>query len=217
MRLREPLDALRVVRRAIRDGWDALFVVGALNLAWLGLSLTVVFLPPATVALFESMDELSSGRIPGLREFFGYVRRRFIGAWVWAIWAIAGLTIISVNVRYWNDTGGSLAWLSAAFAVIGVLFGVSLLYVWPFVFRQSEGGLVRAIRNSVLAVLAAPVFAISLAVALVAIVAVSAILILPLAVFLTALLGLIASHAVTDRLRAFGKLPPRPSVEEPGD
>ena len=214
MRLREPIAALGVVRRAIRDGWDGLFVVGALNLAWLGLSVTVILMPPATVALFESMDELASGRTPGLREFFVFVRRRFVRAWIWALWSIAGLTIVWVNVRYWNDTGGSLVWLSAAFAVIGVLFGVSLLFVWPFMFRQSEGGLVRAIRNSILAVLAAPLFAITLAFATVAIVAVSAILILPLAVFLTALVGLIATHAVTDRLRAFGKLPPRTAVDE---
>ena len=217
MRLGEPVAALRAVRRAIRDGWDALFVVGALNVAWLGLSVTVILLPPATVALFESMDELASGRTPGLREYFGFVRRRFIRAWLWALWAIAGMTVASVNIQYWSDTGGSLVWLSAASAVIGVLFSVSVLYVWPFLFRQTEGGLVRAIRNSILAVLAAPLFALTLAVAIVALVAVSAILILPLAVFLTALLGLIATHAVTDRLRAFGKLPERASLEEPGD
>jgi uncharacterized membrane protein YesL len=217
MRLREPLDAVRVVLRALRDGWDALFIVGALNLAWLGLSLTVVLLPPATVALFESMDELSSGRAPGFREFLGAVRRRFIGAWVWALWALAGLIVASVNVRYWYDTGGSLSWLSAVFAILAVLFGVSLLYVWPFVFRQTEGGLIRAIRNSILAVLAAPLFALSLSAAIVLIVVASAVLILPLAVFLTALLGLIATHAVSDRLRAFGKLPPRASLEEPRD
>jgi uncharacterized membrane protein YesL len=214
MRLGEPAAALRAVSRAIRDGWDALFVVGALNLAWLGLSVTVILLPPATVALFESMDELASGRTPGLREYFGFVRRRFIRAWLWAIWALAGITVASVNVRYWNDTGGSLVWLSAASAVIGVLFGVSVLYVWPFVFRQTEGGLGRAIRNSILAVLAAPLFALTLAVTIVALAAMSAVLILPLAVFLTALLGLIASHAVTDRLRAYGKLPPRAAVDD---
>jgi uncharacterized membrane protein YesL len=214
MRLGEPLAALRVVRRAIRDGWDALFVVGALNLAWLALSVTVVLLPPATVALFESMDELASGRTPGLREYFAFVRRRFLRAWIWALWAIAGITIASVNVQYWNDTSGSFVWLSAASAVIGLLFAVSLLYVWPFLFRQTEGGLGRAIRNSILAVLAAPLFALTLALAIAVLVAVSAILILPLAVFLTALLGLISTHAVTDRLRAFGKLEPRAAVDE---
>jgi uncharacterized membrane protein YesL len=211
---REPPDAARVIRRSVRDGWDALFIVGALNLAWLALSLTVILLPPATVALFESMDGLASGRTPDVRDFFGSIRRRFVGAWVWALWAVAGLTIALVNVRYWNDTGGSLAWLSAAFVVLGALFAVSVLFVWPFVFRQTEGGLGRAIRNSVLAVLAAPLYALSLALLMVALVAISAVLILPLAFFLMALVGLVASHAVTDRLRAFGKLPARPSIDE---
>lgn len=214
MMWREPLDAVRVVRAALRDGWDDLIVVGVLNLAWLGLSVTIILLPPATVALFESMDELASGSSPGVRDFLGAVRRRFLGAWLWAVWAIAGITVATVNVRYWGDSGGSLVWVSAAFAVLGLLFGMSLLYVWPFVFRQPEGGLVRAIRNSILTVLAAPLFAISLAIILVLVVAVSAVLILPLAVFTSGLLGLIASRAVNDRLRAFGKLPPRPGAEE---
>jgi len=214
VRWREPLDAVRVVRAALRDGWDALIVVGALNLVWLGLSLTIILLPPATVALFESMDELASGRGPGVRDFLGAVRRRFLGAWLWAVWAMAGMTIVTVNVRYWGDSGGALVWVAAAFAVLGMLFGISLLYVWPFVFRQQEGGLVRAIRNSILTVLAAPLFAVSLAILLVLVVAVSAVLILPLAVFTSGLLGLIATQAVTDRLRVFDKLPPRPAVEE---
>jgi uncharacterized membrane protein YesL len=214
MRWREPLDAVRVVRAALRDGWDALFVVAVLNLAWLGLSLTIVLFPPATVALFESMDELASGRIPGPRDFLGAVRRRFLGAWLWALWAIAGMTVVTVNVRYWGDAGGALVWVAATFVVLGLLFGVSLLYVWPFVFRQQDGGLLRAIRNSILTVLAAPLFAISIAVIVVLVVALSAVVILPLAVFTSGLLGLIATRAVTERLRAFGKLPPRPAVDE---
>jgi hypothetical protein len=91
---------------------------------------------------------------------------------------------------------------------------VSVLYVWPFVFLQSEGGLARAIRNAVLAVLAAPLFALSLSILLVLVVVIGVVLILPIAVFLSSLVGLISSHAVTDRLRAFGKLPPRASVED---
>lgn len=214
MRWREPLDAVRVVRMSLRDAWDALIAVAPLNLAWLGLSLTVVFLPPATAALFESMHELASGRDPGIRDFFGSVRRRFVDAWLWALWASAGLSLVGVNVRLRDDVSEPIAWLSAAFVVLGVLFGMSLLYVWPFVLLQPDGGLIRAIRNSILAVLAAPLFAVTLAVLLVVSVAASAVLILPLAVVTPGLIGLAASHAVTDRLRAFGKLPPRTSHDD---
>lgn len=214
MRWREPFDAVRVMRSSLGDAWDALIAVAPLNLAWLGLGLTVVLLPPATAALFESMHELASGRSPGIRDFLGSVRRRFVAAWLWALWASAGLTVVGVNVRFDGDARGPVAWLSAVFVVLGVLFSVSLLYVWPFVLLQPDGGLIRAIRNSILAVLAAPLFAVTLAVLLVVSVAASAVLILPLAVVTPGLIGLTASHAVTDRLRAFGKLPPRPSHDD---
>jgi uncharacterized membrane protein YesL len=211
VRWREPLDAVRVMRRSLRDAWDALVAVAPINLAWVGLSLTVILFPPATAALFESMHELASGRSPGIRDFVGAVRRRFVGGWAWALWGAAGLTIVGLNVRFDPDLTDPRAWLSAAIAVIGILFGVSLLYVWPFVFLQPEGGLRRAIRNSLLTTLAAPLFAIVLALLLAVVVAVGAVLILPLALVIPGLICLVASHAVSDRLRAWSKLPPRPA------
>lgn len=215
MRWREPLDAVRVVQRSLRDAWDALIAIAPINLAWAGLGLTVVLLPPATAALFESMHELASGRSPGIRDYIGSVRRRFVDGWAWALWGTAGLTIVGLNVRLDLDPTEPRAWLSAAVAVLGILFGVSVLYVWPFLLLQPEGGLRRAIRNSLLAALAAPLFAVVLAILLALIVAASAVLILPLALVVPGLICLVASHAVTGRLRAWGKLPPRPSEEEP--
>jgi len=211
VRWHEPRDAIRVVRRSLRDAWDALVAVAPINLSWAGLSLTIVLLPPATAALFESMHELASGSSPGLREYIGAVRRRLVDGWVWALWAAAGLTIVGVNVRLYPDPTDPRAWLSAAIAVLGILFGVSVLYVWPFMLLQPGGGLFRAIRNSVLAVLAAPLFAVVLAVLLLLILAVGAVLILPLVLVLPGLVCLVASHAVTDRLRLWTKLPPRPT------
>jgi hypothetical protein len=45
-------------------------------------------------------------------------------------------------------------------------------------------------------------------------VAFSAVLIVPLALVVPGLIGLVASHAVTDRLRAFGRLPRRPAADQ---
>lgn len=213
MRWGEPLAAVRVIRRSLRDAWDALIAVAPINLAWAGLGLTIVLLPPATAALFESMHELASGRSPGIREYVGAVRRRLVDGWVWALWSAAGLTIVGVNVRLYPDPTDPRAWLSAAVAVIGILFAVSVLYVWPLLLLQPDGGLLRAIRNSILATLAAPLFAIVLAILLALSFAAGAVLILPLVLVLPGFICLVASHAVTDRLRAWGKLPPRPSAE----
>lgn len=213
-RWREPLEAIRVVRRSLGDAWDALIAVGAINLIWLGLALTIVLLPAATAALFESMHELAAGRSPGIRDYLGFVRRRFFIGWVWAAWAAAVITIVGANIGFHADPAGGPSWLSAVFVVLGVLLGVSLLYVWPFVFLQPDASIVRAIRNSLLLVLAAPLFALSLAGLTVLLLAVSAVLVLPLAVVAPSLVCLIASHAVTDRLRAFGRLPARGAMDE---
>lgn len=213
MRWREPLDAVGVIRRSLRDAWDALIAVAPINLAWAGLSLTLVLFPPATAGLFESMGELAAGRTPGLREYIGAVRRRLVDGWAWALWGVAGLTILAVNVRLYPDPTDPRAWLSAAVAVLAVLFGMSVLYVWPLLLLQPGGGLLRAIRNSILVALGAPLFAIVVAALLALLVAVGAVLILPLVLVIPGLICLVASHAVTDRLRAWGKLPPRPTVE----
>lgn len=214
MKWRQPLDALVVVRSALRDAWDGLVAVAPLNIGWLGLALTVILLPPATAALFESMHELAAGRSPGFGDFLRSVRRRFVSAWLWALWASAGFTIVLLNVGSSVDPADPRAWLSAAVVGLGVLFFVSLLYVWPFMFLQADANLARAIVNSILTVLAAPLFAITIAILLALMVAIGAVLIVPLAIVVPGLIALVASHAVTDRLRSFGKLPPRAGLEE---
>jgi hypothetical protein len=178
------------------------------------MALTVVLLPPATAALFEAMHELAAGSAPSFRDFVASVRRWFVVAWLWAVWAGIGLWLVVLVVRFDPDPTQPGSWLAALFVVAGLLFAVSLLYVWPFLFLQSEGGLVRAIRNAVLTVLAAPLFGLVIALLLSVTVAVGVLLIFPLAVFVPGLMGLVASHAVSDRLRAFGKLPARPMAED---
>jgi len=213
MRSRTPIAAVRVVVRSAGDGWDALLVMATLSLAWIGLSLTVLLAPPATAALFETMHELAAGRTPGLGDLLRSMRRRFVASWAWAAWGLAGLTLFGVNVWFYLGGSDALALAAAAFAVLGALFAVSALFVWPFVFLDEDGRFLRAIRNAVLAVLAAPLFAVTLALLLAGVIALSAVLVVPLAVFTPAFVCLVASHAVADRLRAFGKLPPRPAVE----
>ena len=138
-------------------------------------------------------------------------------AWLWAAGAAAGLLLIGLRctARSRSDATGLLA-VTALLLVLGLLYlVVGLLYVWPFVFLQAErrdragipernpggarGATVRADARGLLMVL---------------IVAVGIVLIVPLAVFVPGLLGLVASHAVTDRLQSLGELPPLPIPDE---
>ncbi|CAN5592483.1 hypothetical protein BH23CHL7_BH23CHL7_20030 [soil metagenome] len=210
MRLREPIHAVRALGRAIGDAWDGMFTIAVLNLCWLGLSATIVLAPPASAALFETMDQLAQGRTPGLRDLLAAVRRHLVGGWLWALWGGAGLTLTALVITFYGAQSGALAVVGPLALVLAVMFAVSLLYVWPLVLVSGDGSLGRALRNSLLVVFAAPLFALTIGVMLSLLLAISVLLVAPIAFFTPALIALVASHAVRDRLVAFGKLP-RPS------
>jgi uncharacterized membrane protein YesL len=160
------------------------------------------------------MHDLASGDAPGVRDFLRAVRVRFLAAWAWAAWSAAVVAVVVANVAFYLDAGGSLQVVAGAVGVVGILLAVSVLYVWPFVFLQSDGGLGRAIRNSILTSLAAPFFSLTIALLLAVVVVASFVLVLPLGLFTPGFVCLVASHAVSNRLRAFGKLPALPVLED---
>lgn len=200
--------ALRVFSRAVGDAWDALVLLAALNVIWLGLSLLVVFLPPATVAMFAATHELAGGRAPGVRDFLTAVRSHFWQAWRWAFLNLAVAAVFVATFAFYGSVREP--WADAVEAVsllIALLWCVSQLFVWPFLFTQAEPRLALAMRNGVFAVLAAPLFALTFAAIVAIVLALSLALVAPIAVITTAFVCLLANLAVTDRLRAFGKLP----------
>lgn len=178
-----------------------------LNFIWFGLSLTVVLLPPATVAMFEATHELARGREVGIVEFLGAVRRHFLRAWGWALLNAAVIALLAVNLVFYDRPETWAAAVRSLFLLATSAWLVAQIFVWPYVFEQDEPSLGRAIRNALLTVLGAPIFSIAIAAMAAALLVISATLLVPVPFITTALLCLLGSHAVRDRLVAFGKRP----------
>ena len=206
------IGALRVGARTLRDAWDALVALAALNLLWFALSLTVVLLPPATVAMFEATHELARGRQVDAPEYLGSIRRHFARAWAWGALNAAVVALLAVNLVFYDRPETWAAAIRGLFVLATLAWLVSQLMVWPYVFEQEEPSLRRAMRNALLTVFGAPLFSIVLAVIAGTVLVASAILLVPLALFTTAFLCLLGNHAVLDRLVAFGKRPPPEST-----
>jgi uncharacterized membrane protein YesL len=200
--------ALRVGARTVREAWDALVLLAVLNLVWFALSLTVVLLPPATVAMFEATHELARGRQVTLGEYAGAVRRHFLRAWAWGLINAAVAALLTVNLIFWDRPEPWAASIQGVFLLAAFGWLVSQLLVWPYVLEQDEPSLGRAVRNSLLTVLAAPLFSVVIGLIVAAAVVISATLLVPIPCITTAFLCLLGSHAVLDRLVAFGKRPP---------
>jgi uncharacterized membrane protein YesL len=208
------MSALRVAGRALRDAWDALVQLALLNLVWFGLSLTVVLMPPATVAMFEATNELARGRSPSLADFVAAVPRHFLPAWGWAILNVAVGIVLGVNLSFYSSPEPLHLALRGLFLLATLLWVVSQLLVWPYRFEQADPSLRLALRNALLTTLAAPVFSIIIGAVVALVVALSVIVLAPIPFFTAAFLGLLGNHVVLDRLVAFGK---RPRPIEPED
>jgi uncharacterized membrane protein YesL len=200
--------AVRVGIRTFRDAWDALVQLALLNLLWLALSLTIVLMPPATVAMFEATHELAHGRLVSVAEYLGAVRRRFGPACGWGLLNLAVGTLLAVNVVFYDRPEPWAAAIRSLFLVAALVWTVAQLLVWPYVFEQADHSLRRAVRNALLTVVAAPGFSIVLGGIVALLVVASVALLVPLATITTALLCLMGNHAVLDRLVVFGKRAP---------
>jgi uncharacterized membrane protein YesL len=200
--------ALRVFRRALGDAWDALVILAALNLLWLALSVTVLLLPAATAALFESTHSLARGEAPGIRDYLDGVRRHLVRAWAWALVNLLVWSVLVANIVFYGVFAEVWAVaLRSLFLVLAGCWLISQFYFWPFLLEQEDMNIRRAFRNALLAVLAAPFFALTLGLLGAVVVVLSVALIMPMLALTGSFLSLLASHAVIDRLRAFHKIP----------
>jgi len=207
--------ALGVGARTLRDVWDGLVPLAVLNFMWFALSLTVVLLPPATVAMFAAAHELGRGHQVDAVEYLAAVRRHFRRAWAWGLLNAAVIGMLALNLVFYDRPEPWAVPIRSLFLLATLAWLVAQLLVWPYVFEQDEPSLGRATRNALLTVFGAPVFSVVIGIIVAAVLLISVTLVAPMAFVTTAFLCLLGSHAVRDRLVAFGKRPPpeRPTDE----
>jgi uncharacterized membrane protein YesL len=199
-------DALQVIRQAIVDLWDHVFLVVFCNLVWLFLVLLVIPGPPATLALFDMANRIA--RRDHLLEFRDYLRaigQRFGLGWRWA-----GINIPVVAV-FLIDIQAIPRMVSPEAAVpIQLLFLVALAvwivinwYALAFLFQQKELSLRQALRNGGVLLLQHPLLTLCLVAITAILLGLSLILIIVNLLFGPMLVALISTQAVLNRLALF--------------
>lgn len=199
-------DAFQVIRQAIVDLWDHVFLVVFCNLVWLFLVLLLIPGPPATLALFDMADRIA--RREHLLEFRDYLRaigQRFGLGWRWAGINIPVVAIFLIDIR------AIPRMVSPEAAVpIQLLFLVALAvwivinwYALAFLFQQKETSLRQALRNGGVLLLQHPLLTLILVVITAILLGLSLILIIVNLLFAPMLVALISTHAVLNRLAWF--------------
>lgn len=200
--------ALSVYWRTLRDWYNGMVSLAALNAVWFGAALTVVLLGPATAGIYAVTHSSARGTGQHLDEFFQAARQH---AWLSFRWLLVNLlvgVVFVVNTSFYAAARGLLPTLILiVLTAAGLLWLAMQFYVWPFLILQEDRRLRLALRNAAFLALASPLYTLTLLGGAALAVVISVVTVLPLAVFLTSFLALLGNQAVLERLRAFGKLP----------
>ncbi|MFZ2359906.1 MAG: DUF624 domain-containing protein [Anaerolineae bacterium] len=196
-------NALRVVRAAIVDLWDSVFLVVFCSLVWLFLVLLIIPGPPATLALFDMADRIA--RREHLLEFRDYLRavwQRFGVGWRWGAVNLLVVAVVLIDIRVVpRMVSPTVAvYLQLFFTMALALWIVVNWYALAFLFQQKEASLRQALRNGVVLLLQNPLFTLVLVVITAVLIGLSLVLVIVNLLFGPMLVALISTHAVLNRL-----------------
>jgi uncharacterized membrane protein YesL len=174
---------LRVLWLSIKDIFDELFALIAVNLLWVLISapllllavflinagstvlgivvalLAVLPLAPSNAGLYTVAQRASEGRVMSWRLFFEGFRANLWLSWrVYGLWMV-GLLIILSNMSFYSRMGSTLgSFLFVLFLYFLLVWFALLIYIGPLMLLQTDKRIRVIARNAFLMVFGRPVF-----------------------------------------------------------
>ncbi|MGE5222093.1 MAG: DUF624 domain-containing protein [Omnitrophica WOR_2 bacterium] len=143
------MNALGVMRQALKDAWSDLWTVLVCNLVWLLAQLLIIPGPPATLALFYYANQKAKGEPSDLSDFWYGFRHYWRPAWRWGLLNDALLIVLAGDYLLTGRLSqGMTAHLIQGFylALLGVWLLIQLLTL-PFLLEQETPSIRQALRN----------------------------------------------------------------------
>jgi uncharacterized membrane protein YesL len=177
------MSIFRVLWLSLKDVFDELFTLMAVNLLWVALSvplaLVAVFLisagstvlgiivvllailpwAPANAGLYTIAERVAEGRVIAWRLFFEGFREYLRLSWqVYGLWAI-GLILIVSNFSFYGEIGAGLgAFVRILLLYLLIVWFGLLIYIGPLMVLQTDKRVRVIARNAFLMVFGRPVF-----------------------------------------------------------
>lgn len=189
--------AVKVFWDSLRDFYDDVVLLIAVNILWVGLSLLLITLPPATGGLYYVTNRIAHGYAVRIHTFFEGFRQYFVKSWQLALANLLVLAVTWANLVFYGQLNNSwLQYLRIPLLYLLAFWLAMQMYTFPLLLEQEDKRLKLVLRNAAFLVLADLVFTVILAVLLLAAVALSATLTLPLILMTSSFVSLVANRAV---------------------
>jgi uncharacterized membrane protein YesL len=149
--------------------WRRLGILVTANLLWLLLSLPSVTWPAATAGLFSLVRQVvreelgEASRDAQLSDFWAGFRQHGLRGTLLTLLDLAGLTaIVVVLAFYLQSPAEPLRWLSGPIAMIGIVWLMAQIYLYPLLIQRTESNPLEVLREALLTALRYPLSSLSL-------------------------------------------------------
>jgi hypothetical protein len=193
-----------VLKYATVTWWDSAVSLALYSIIWLFLTFTVVFAAPATFTMYFLVSEMLDETIPEPRVLLRSLLSFFLVSWGWLLANVVIAGIIWINLSFYRNLG--TAWsdgLTFFVAGVAILWTGIQFYAVPFYLLQEKKSLFLAWRNALYTAMASPGYTLVLWFFIAILVVTGAVLVIPTILGAPALIAMIGSVAVRERVRTY--------------
>jgi len=186
---------IKLIGKGLSDTLEQLLPFTVLTLAWWVTVPLVIPAPAATITLFAMTDPRRIVARPDWREALAVARVSFRRGWFITLVVLPPIAILAQNLTYFGVSGSPYSSLAIFWVVLLIIFGA--VGAWAFAvcgLQQVDGP--SALRGGARLVAARPVRAVSVAIVCWLLLALSAVLIVPLIMFAPAMIAAIVNRCV---------------------
>jgi hypothetical protein len=193
-----------VLKFAIVTWWDSAIPLALYSIAWMFLSITVIFAAPATFVMSYLVAEMLDDTMPEPRLLLRGLFTFFLKSWGWLIGNLFVVGLVWINWAFYRGMGSAwsdgLSWFVAGVAIVWL--GIQFFAV-PFYMIQEKKSLFLSWRNALFSALASPGYSLVLWIVIAILVAASGLLVVPIILGAPALIAMISSVAVRERVATY--------------
>jgi len=201
---------LRVIGRSVVDWWDGWLDFELITILWFFAQLTIILGPPATFGVYHVIHVMArEGEATGIKGMIQGARMYFGKSLVWGLVHWVALILAYVNVVFYWQMGNTLGSIAMWIVLLLVFtYLVAQFYTVAF-FMQMKDDQKRvfvAFRNGLFLALGTPVFTFVLVLLSVILVVLSVVLVIPIFLGVPALIAVLGTRGMIDRLESFNLL-----------
>jgi uncharacterized membrane protein YesL len=197
-------EALRMIWKALVVWWEGWFSLLLYSIVWVLCCLTIVLGPPATFGFFHVVRLWIDEKETRWSYYFQMGKKYFLTSWIWFLANIFVFFVVFANYVFYGNMENRISRILLVVSLlIGLLWVAVQFYALPYYVLIEQKSILKAWKNGLFTILASPLFSLMLWIVL-AVVIYLHVAILPLFFGGPALIVIMSSMAVEDRIQKFG-------------